>query len=79
VRAHAARQSSDIAVVAALCGGDVEGICPYANGEEVSWTGGDWWWPRGTHGHASARCLGARREGYASALIVHFRHLKLGQ
>jgi hypothetical protein len=37
---RAAKRSSDIAVVAALRGGDVEGVCPYAIGEEVSWTRG---------------------------------------
>jgi hypothetical protein len=57
VHACAAWHNSDVAVAAALRGGDVEGICPYAVGEEVSWTGGGWWWPRGTHGRASAWCL----------------------
>jgi hypothetical protein len=37
----------------------VEGVCPYAAGEEVSWTGGELMWPRGTHGHASAPWLRA--------------------
>jgi hypothetical protein len=35
--------------------------------------------PCGTHERASARCLGARREGYAPALMAHFQHLQLGQ
>jgi hypothetical protein len=54
---HAARRSSDVAVATALCGGDTEGVCLYAVGEEVSWTGGGWWWPRGAHGRANAWCL----------------------
>jgi hypothetical protein len=37
---HAARRNSDIVVAADLCGGDAEGVCPYAVGEEVSWTRG---------------------------------------
>jgi hypothetical protein len=57
LHARAARCSSDVAVAAALHGGHMEGVCPYAVGEEVSWTGGGWWWPRGAHGHASAWCL----------------------
>jgi hypothetical protein len=57
VHARAARRSSDVAVAAALCGGYTEGICSYAIGEEVSWTGDGWWWPRGMHGCASAWCL----------------------
>jgi hypothetical protein len=40
VLTRAARRSSDITVAAALRGGDVEGVCPYAVGEEVSWTRG---------------------------------------
>jgi hypothetical protein len=39
VHACAACRSSNVAVAAALRGGDVEGICPNAVGEEVSWTG----------------------------------------
>jgi hypothetical protein len=39
VHARTARRSRDVAVVAALRGGDAEGICAYAVGEEVSWTG----------------------------------------
>jgi hypothetical protein len=39
VHTRAARRSSDVAVAAALRGGDAEGVCPYAIGEEVSWTG----------------------------------------
>jgi hypothetical protein len=70
------RRSSDVVVATALRGGDAEGICPYAGGEEVSWTGG---WPHGAHGRGSARCIGARWEGNASALMAHFRHLQLGQ
>jgi hypothetical protein len=57
VHAHAARRSSDVAVAAALHGGHAEGVCPYAIAEEVSWTEGGWWWPRGAHGRASAWCL----------------------
>jgi hypothetical protein len=57
MHAHAARRSSDVTVVAALRGGDAAVVCPYAIGEEVSWTGGGWWWPRSVHGHASAWCL----------------------
>jgi hypothetical protein len=40
VLTRAARRSSDVAVAAALHGGDAEGVCPYAVGEEVSWTRG---------------------------------------
>jgi hypothetical protein len=40
VLACAARHTSDIAVAAALRGGDTEGVCSYAVGEEVSWTRG---------------------------------------
>jgi hypothetical protein len=40
VLTRAARRSSEVAVVAALRGGDAEGICSYAIGEEVSWTRG---------------------------------------
>jgi hypothetical protein len=54
---RAAWHSSDVVVAAALCGGDVEGVCPYAVGKEVRWTGGGWWWPRGAHGRHSAWCL----------------------
>jgi hypothetical protein len=72
VHARVARCNSDVAVAATSRGGDAEGICPYAIGEEVSWTVGGWWWPRGTHRRASACCLGARREGYAPALTAHF-------
>jgi hypothetical protein len=57
VLTRAARRSSDAAVAAVLCGGDAEGVCPYAVGEEVSWTGGESMRPRGTHGHASAPWL----------------------
>jgi hypothetical protein len=35
-----ARHSSDVTVAAALFGGDAKGVCPYAIGEEVSWTRG---------------------------------------
>jgi hypothetical protein len=65
VLARAARRSSDVAVAAALRGGDAEAVCPYAIGEEVSWTGGESMRPRGTHGRASAPWLRgyARREG----------------
>jgi hypothetical protein len=35
-----ARHSSDVAVAAALRGGDVDGVCLYAVGEGVSWTRG---------------------------------------
>jgi hypothetical protein len=38
--AHTARRSSDVTVAAALRGGDTEGVCPYAVGDEVSWTRG---------------------------------------
>jgi hypothetical protein len=38
VLARVARRSSDVAVAAALRGGHTEGVCPYTNGEEVSWT-----------------------------------------
>jgi hypothetical protein len=38
VLARAARRSSDVAVATALRGGHTEGVCPYTNGEEVSWT-----------------------------------------
>jgi hypothetical protein len=63
VHARAARHSSDVTVATALCGGNVEGVCPYVVGEEVSGTRGGWWWPSGTHGHASAWCLrGAARD-----------------
>jgi hypothetical protein len=55
VHAHAARHNNDVAVAAALRGGDTEGICPYAIGEEVSWTGSVWWWPHGAHGAYTAR------------------------
>jgi hypothetical protein len=34
--ARVGRRSSDIAVAVALRGGDTEGVCPYAVGEEVS-------------------------------------------
>jgi hypothetical protein len=34
------RHNSDVVVATTLRGGDAEGICPYAGGEEVSWTGG---------------------------------------
>jgi hypothetical protein len=54
----------DVAVAAALRGGDVEGVCPYAVGEEVSWTGGESMQPHDTHGCASAWCL--RGEGLGS-------------
>jgi hypothetical protein len=37
---RAARHSSDIAVAAALRGGDAEGVCLYAIGKEVSWKRG---------------------------------------
>jgi hypothetical protein len=37
---RAARRSSDIAVAAALRGGDAESVCPYVVGKEVSWTRG---------------------------------------
>jgi hypothetical protein len=57
VHACVARHNSDVTVAAALRGGDVEGVCPYAVGEEVSGTGGGWWWPSGTHGRAGAWCL----------------------
>jgi hypothetical protein len=40
VHVHIARRSSDVAVALALRGGDTEGVCLYAVGEEVSWTGG---------------------------------------
>jgi hypothetical protein len=40
VLTRAARRSSDVAVAAFLRGGDAEGVCPYAVGEEVSWTRG---------------------------------------
>jgi hypothetical protein len=40
VLTHAGRHNSDVAVAVALCGGDAEGVCPYAVGEEVSWTRG---------------------------------------
>jgi hypothetical protein len=36
VLTRTARRSSDVAVAAALRGGDAEGVCPYAVGEEVS-------------------------------------------
>jgi hypothetical protein len=36
VLTHVARRSSDVVVAATLRGGDAEGICPYAVGEEVS-------------------------------------------
>jgi hypothetical protein len=54
VHADEARRSSDIVVAPALRGGDAKGVCTYAIGEEVSWTGGGWRWPCGVHGHASA-------------------------
>jgi hypothetical protein len=57
VHTRAARRNSDVAVAAALHGDDTEGIHPYAVGEEASWTGGDWWWPRDAHGRASTWCL----------------------
>jgi hypothetical protein len=63
VLAHAARRSGDVAVATVLRGADVENVCPYAVGEEVSWTGGESMRPHGTHGCASAPCLG----GYARA------------
>jgi hypothetical protein len=37
---HRGRASSDVVVAAALRGGDAEGVCPYAVGEEVSRTRG---------------------------------------
>jgi hypothetical protein len=40
VLTRAARRSSEVAVAAALRRGDAEGVCPYAIGEEVSWTRG---------------------------------------
>jgi hypothetical protein len=40
VLVRAARHNSDITVAAALRGGDVEGVCSYTVGEEVSWTRG---------------------------------------
>jgi hypothetical protein len=57
VLARAAGHSSDIAVAAALRGGDAEGVCPYAVGGEVSWKTGELMWPHGTHRSASAWCL----------------------
>jgi hypothetical protein len=40
VLSRAARRSSDAAMATALRGGHTEGVCPYAVGEEVSWTRG---------------------------------------
>jgi hypothetical protein len=57
VLASAARRNSDVAVATALRGGDAKGICPYAVGEEVSWTGGKSMRPCGTHVRASAPWL----------------------
>jgi hypothetical protein len=55
--ARAARCSSDVTVVATLCGGDVEGICPYAIGSGELARGWHWTGPRSAHGCASAWCL----------------------
>jgi hypothetical protein len=71
VHARAARRISNVAVAATLRGGDTEGICPYVVGSGALDRGWRWNWPRGTHGRASARCLGTRREGYAPVLITH--------
>jgi hypothetical protein len=38
VLARATRHRSDVAVATALRGDHTEGVCPYTNGEEVSWT-----------------------------------------
>jgi hypothetical protein len=79
VHAHAVRRSSDVAVAAALHGGHAEGVCPYAIAEEVSWTEGGWWWPRGAHGRASAWCLrGAWLGSWRLDWAVHMQKHKFG-
>jgi hypothetical protein len=58
-----ARCSGDVAVAAALRGGDTEVVCPYAIGEVVIWTEGKSMWPHDTPRCASAPWL----RGYAHA------------
>jgi hypothetical protein len=57
VHARVARRNSDVAVAAALRGGDAEGVCPYAVGSGELGRGWRWIGPRGAHGCASAWCL----------------------
>jgi hypothetical protein len=57
ILARAARHNSDVAVAAALRGGDAEGVCPYAIGGEVSWKTDESMQRRDTHRRASAWCL----------------------
>jgi hypothetical protein len=44
---HAARRSSDVAVAAALHGGNTEGVCPYAIGLGELARGSHWTGPCG--------------------------------
>jgi hypothetical protein len=56
VLSHAAWHSSDVIVPAALRGGDVEGICPYAVGTGELAKGWSWTGPRGKRACASTPC-----------------------
>jgi hypothetical protein len=60
---HAVRCSSDIPVVAALHGGDAEGICPYAIGSGELTRGWHWVGPHDKRACASTPCLHGARLG----------------
>jgi hypothetical protein len=63
VHVRAARCNNDVAVAAALCGGDAEGVCPYAVGTGELARGWRWTGPRGKRVCASTPCLRGVRLG----------------
>jgi hypothetical protein len=63
VHARVARRSNDVAVVAALRGGDAEGVCPYAVGTSELARGWRWTGPRGKQACGSTPCLRGARLG----------------
>jgi hypothetical protein len=73
VHAHIARCSSDIAVAAALCGGDAEGVCSYVVGSGELARGWHWTGPRDKRACASTPCLRGVRLGSWRARRGHMQ------